>query len=146
MGVSDAFLLEDSCSEGVGGIIIFDGAGSLDDDRSFVVFVSTEVDGAAGDFASCIEDGLVDVVSPHTCAAEAWQQCRVYVHDFIFVSFWDFPEAEPAALDDEVDFCSDKFFFDSCAEPFDVGVVFFSNDFDIESCVFGSFDAGYGGA
>ena len=58
--------------------------------------------------------------------------------------FWYFPEAEPAALDDEVNICGEELIFDSFAEFVDVGVVFFSDDFYVQSGVFCFFDAGHG--
>jgi hypothetical protein len=79
---------------------------------------------------------LVDVMSPHTLAAETRQQGGVDVHHAVLVASWYFPETEPAALDDEIDLCGDKFLFDALAEFIDVGVVFLANDFHVQSGVF----------
>ena len=64
LGVGDTFLLKDAGGEGVGGVIFEDGAGALEDDGAGIVLVGDEVDGAAGDFAAALEDGLVDVMAP----------------------------------------------------------------------------------
>jgi hypothetical protein len=119
-GVGETFLLEDSGGECVGGVIVEDGAGALGDDGAGVVFVGAEVDGAAGDFAAGLEDGLVDVVAPHALSAEGREEGGVDVHHAVFVIGGDVPQAEPAGLDDEIDFGGIKRLCDADAERFDV--------------------------
>ena len=104
LGVGEGFLFEDSGGEGVGGVVVEDGAGALDDDGAGVVFVGAEVDGAAGDLAASLEYRFVDVVAPHALSAEGREEGRVDVHHAVFVLRGDVPEAEPAGLDDQIDF------------------------------------------
>ena len=98
---------------------------------------------AAAYFASCCKNRFVDVMSPHTFSAEARQQSRMYVHHAVFVSWWYFPQAKPAALNDQVNVCGDEFLFNSPAELVDVGIVFCAYDFDVQSGIFCFFDPGH---
>ena len=73
LGVCDALLLEDPCGERLGCVVVEDGDGALDDDGAVVVDVVGEVDGASADLAAGSENGLVDMMPPHTFSAETRQ-------------------------------------------------------------------------
>jgi hypothetical protein len=64
LGIGETLLLEDAGGERIRRVIVLDETGSLDDDRSGVVLIRTEMDGAAADFAACGQDRFVDVVTP----------------------------------------------------------------------------------
>ena len=145
-GVGDAFLLEDAGGECVGGVVVEDVAGALGDDGAGVVFVGAEVDGAAGDFAAGVEDGFVDVMSPHALSAEGREECGVDVHHAVFVVGGDVPEAEPAGLNDEIDAGGVQCLGQFCAEGFDIGKVFAADDGRFEAEFTGAVTAGDLGA
>ena len=130
--ICDALLLKNPCGKRIRSVVVFDGAASLDNYRPAIVFIGAEVDGASADFAAGLENSLVDVMSPHPLSAEARQKGRVYIYYAVFVSVGYFPQAQPAALNNEVNVGGKELLFDVSAEPVDVGEVLFANDFYVQ--------------
>lgn len=143
--VGFAFEGEDAGGEGVGGVVVEDGAAVLDEDGAGVVGVVGEVDGAAGDLAAVVEDGLVDVVAVHALAAEAGEEGGVDVEDFALVVGWDDQEAEEAGEADEVGVGVAGGVEDGVGEGVFVGVLLAGQDVDGEVELFGALDAEAGG-
>lgn len=151
-GVGEAFLFEDSCGEGVGGVGGEDGDFLLEEDGAGVVGVVGEVDGAAGFFFAGGEDGLVDVVAVHAFAAVlSWaaaggrKQRGVDVEDAAGEVVGDLPKGEEAGHECEVDAVVPEDVGDAFGEGFEGAGVFAGDDVDGEVEVLGALDAFAGG-
>ena len=69
-----------------------DGTGFLKDDWAGVIGLVSEVDGTAGDFATVVDDCVVNVHAVHTFATERRQQCGVNIDDLVRVIVWYFKQ------------------------------------------------------
>ena len=68
--------LKTRAASGLGGVVIVDRDGALEDDRAGVIGVVGEVDGAAGDLHPVVEHGLVDLGAVIALAAEGGDERR----------------------------------------------------------------------
>jgi hypothetical protein len=100
--------------------------------------------GAAADFAAGFQNRFVNMMSPHTPAAEARQKRGMYIHHPVFKPGRNFPKAKPAALHNKLDLSGNQLPFNTFAELIYIGMVLCPSDFNIETGSFGPFDAGNG--
>lgn len=121
--IRDHFFFKDAGSKRIGSVVVENGTGALEDDGAGIVGVVDEVDGAAGDFAAVIDDGLVDVVAEHPFAAEGGEEGGVDVHGAAEVAIGEVEEAEPAGEADEIDVGLVTEGENRAAEIFDGGIV-----------------------
>lgn len=141
LGVGVAFEGEDAVGEGGRRVVGQDFAFFLKQDRSGVVGVVGEVDGAAGGLLACFEDGFVDVVAVHPLAAELGEQGRVDVEDAVGEVVGDDQQGEEAGEDEQVGLCVSAGVEDGIGEGVLVGVVFARQNLDGQALVTGTLDA-----
>ena len=89
--ICQAFLLEYTGSKAVRVIHIHNLTNPLDNNRTVIIFIRTEMHSTSANLTPGFDDGFMNMMAIHAFAAKSGQQSRMNIHNTIFIIRRNFP-------------------------------------------------------